>query len=159
MRLYGLDPGTHQSALVCIDEGVVTGWLSDNAHILELLGDLPCGRLVIEQIEAMGMAVGKEVFETCFFAGRCAQLWHERGAPWTMLPRRTVKLHLCGSMQAKDPNIRKALLDRYGGEQAARKGGALSGIKSHLWSAMALAVTYQEREQEARVYGEAQGVR
>jgi hypothetical protein len=56
-----------------------------------------------------------------------------------------VKLALCGSLKAKDANIRKALIDRYGGPACVKKGGQLAGIKSHLWAALALAVTYQEQ--------------
>jgi hypothetical protein len=65
-----------------------------------------------------------------------------------MLPRKDVKLHLCGSPRAKDANIRQALLDRYGGKEKAigskHQRGPLYGIRSHLWAALAVAVTYQE---------------
>ena len=58
------------------------------------------------------MAVGAEVFETVHWSGRFTEaLWP---TPVVQLPRRAVKLHLCGSARAKDPNIRQALLDRFG---------------------------------------------
>jgi hypothetical protein len=59
-----------------------------------------------------------------------------------------VKLHLCGSSRAKDPNVRTALLDRFGG--AGAKGtkaapGPLYGIAADLWSALAIAVTWTDQ--------------
>ncbi len=97
----------------------------------------------------MGMAVGREVFATVFWSGRFAQAWsehHGNGGTWSMLPRRAVKLALCSSMKAKDTNIRQALLDRYGGAASAKKGGPLYGLKSHMWSALAIAETYKMQQ-------------
>ena len=62
-----------------------------------------------------------------------------------MLPRRAVKLALCGDSRAKDANIRQALIDRFGGSAAiGRKAapGPLYGISRDVWSALAIAVTY-----------------
>lgn len=61
------------------------------------------------------------------------------------LPRRAVKLALCGDSRAKDANIRQALIDRFGGSAAiGRKAapGPLYGISRDVWSALAIAVTY-----------------
>ncbi len=100
--------------------------------------------LVIEQIAAMGMAVGAEVFETCFWSGRFAQAW--RG-PCERLKRHEIKMHLCGNMRAKDANIRVALMDRFGGSQSVGKKktpGPLYGIAGDQWSALAVAVTWYD---------------
>ena len=150
--IYAIDPGTTQSALVSLSDGSASGDMWDN-H--ELLSGLQSGRLtlsspphlVIEQIESMGMAVGKETFETVFWSGRFAQAWQSRGMKfsWSRVTRRAVKLHLCGSMKAKDANIRQALIDKFGGIACTKKGGALYGIRSHLWAALAVAVTYREQ--------------
>jgi hypothetical protein len=62
-----------------------------------------------------------------------------------MLPRRAVKLALCGDSRAKDANIRQALIDRFGGSAAiGRKAnpGPLYGISPDVRSALAIAVTY-----------------
>jgi hypothetical protein len=46
--------------------------------------------------------------------------------------------------QAKDANIRQAILDRFGGKEKAigkkANPGPLYGVKSHLWSALAVAL-------------------
>jgi hypothetical protein len=51
------------------------------------------------------MAVGAEVFDTVLWAGRFAEAAHR--VPVVMLPRRAVKLALCGDSRAKDANIRQ----------------------------------------------------
>lgn len=159
--IYGIDPGTHESALVAITESgmVVQAMTVANAELLSHLRAyaaratcLPDDVVVIEQIESMGMAVGKEVFETVFWTGRFYEVVHP--ARVERLPRRAIKLHLCGSMQAKDANIRQALIDRYGGSKEAAVGvkakpGPLYGVKGHEYAALAVAVTWYDQHQPA----------
>jgi hypothetical protein len=99
--------------------------------------------VVIEKVESYGMAVGAEVFDTVLWAGRFAEAAHR--VPVVLLPRRAVKLALCGDSRAKDANIRRALIDRFGGQAAiGRKAspGPLHGISRDVWAALAIAVTY-----------------
>lgn len=154
MALYAVDPGTEQSAIVVVDGvGTIRGAIYRNDSLLCELGswDMGQGHLVIEEVESYGMPVGREVFQTVFWGGRFAQKWEGRSrlCSWSLLPRKTVKLTLCGSPRAKDANIRQALIDRYGGPSCIKKGGPLAGIKSHLWAALALAVTYQELQKQS----------
>ena len=148
MTIYAVDPGTEQSALVVLKGArVVDAAMFTNTDLVRELGcefSAPEAVLVIEEVESFGMPVGREVFQTVFWAGRFAEAWSPR--PFVLLPRRTVKLTLCGTSRAKDPHIRQRLIDLYGGPACARKGGALAGIKSHLWSALALAVAYQQTQ-------------
>lgn len=102
----------------------------------------PWPTMVIEQMACYGMAVGKEVFDTVFWSGRFAQAY---GGCHLLKPRGEVKMHLCHSMRAKDANIRQALIDRFGPVGTKNNPGVLYGIKSHLWSALALAVTVHDR--------------
>jgi hypothetical protein len=157
MTLYGLDPGTTQSALITVRPAEIRGDILANAAVLWGLRQIRDARdqtdplvLVIEQIEGMGMAVGREVFETVCWAGRFCEAWESHAWPVVWVTRRAVKLHLCGTSRAKDTNVRQALLDRYGGKAATKKGGPLFGMKSHLWSALALAVTYREQQDQER---------
>jgi len=99
--------------------------------------------LAIEMIASYGMAVGRDVFETCVWIGRFVEAWRWPAEP-RLIYRRDVKLHLCGSSRAKDANVRQALIDLYGGPSAIGKKaskGPLYGVKSHAWSALAVAVT------------------
>ncbi len=147
MTVFGLDPGPTESAIVAFDGSWVSSHLKiPNSDVLDFLctTELENTVLVIEQIAAMGMAVGAEVFETCFWSGRFAQAW--RG-PCERLKRHEIKMHLCGNMRAKDANIRTALMDRFGGSKAVgRKAspGPLFGISGDQWSALAVALTWYD---------------
>lgn len=157
-HVFGVDPGTTQSAVVVVDAGtgIITQHLTDeNENVLNFLIDqwaissilaAQPKVLVVEQIEAMGMLVGNEVHETTWWAGRFYQAWHGIGRAHRMT-RRTVKLHLCGTMRAKDKNIRQALIDRYGASSAVSIGtkknpGPLYGIHAHEFAALAVARTF-----------------
>ena len=143
--ILAIDPGTTRSAWLRFD-GTRPGafGITANEVLVRALrsGGLP-DVVVIEKVESYGMAVGAEVFDTVFWAGRFAEA-AER-VPVVLLPRRAVKLALCGNSRAKDANIRQALLDRFGGAAAVgRKAapGPLYGIHRDVWSALAIAVTY-----------------
>lgn len=165
-HILAIDPGPERSAWIAYDpdrELIIDGRLDANVALLPLLRAIrhgthigrdpqPVQRLiaspvVIEKVEGFGMPVGAETFETVYWSGRFA----EAAWPATVerLSRKAVKLHLCGSMRAKDPNVRQALIDRFGG--SAAKGtkaapGPLYGIAGDLWSALAVAVTWADRE-------------
>ena len=143
--ILAIDPGSSQSAWLQYD-GTRPGAFGITTNDM-LVRALRTGRLpdavVIEKIESYGMAVGAEVFDTVLWAGRFAEAAHR--VPVVMLPRRAVKLALCGDSRAKDANIRQALIDRFGGSAAVgRKAapGPLFGISRDVWSALAIAVTY-----------------
>lgn len=158
MRILAIDPGPTSSAFVVFDAGRVR----DSDHCTnECLLAMMCAPAfmettdvtVIEQIESMGMAVGASVFETVFWSGRFAQVSEYR---FDRVTRRAVKLHLCGSMRAKDQNIRQALIDRFGGDHAIGKKaspGPLYGISSHRWAALAVAVTYFDQQKGQHRHG------
>lgn len=127
--------------------------------------------LAIECIQhyGSGMPVGAEVFRTCFWIGRFieAEAWRGR---YVLITRPTIKAHLCGTATAKDPNVRQALIDKWGGDSVAIGGvkcplchgkgwrgydhtpcpewkfppGPLYGIATHSWAALAVAVTAAE---------------
>jgi hypothetical protein len=92
------------------------------------------------------MAVGEEVFETVFWSGRFAEAVNP--VPVARLGRRAVKLAICGDSRAKDPNIRQALIDRYGGKECAigtkHLPGPLHAIVRDVWAALALGVAWLE---------------
>ncbi len=144
--LLAIDPGTEQSAYVFLDCGDVDGHgIVSNEDLEDILRHTLCP-VACEWIEAMGMAVGREVFETVYWVGRFAAV----SGQFHRVTRRQVKLHLCGNMKAKDPNIRQALIDLYGGSKEKAIGkkktpGPLYGISSHEWSALAVGVTFQNR--------------
>lgn len=156
MNVIGIDPGPTHSAYVIYDgERVIELGKPDNDCLLECIREdsfspLPSA-LVIEQIAAMGMAVGAEVFETVFWSGRFAEAFI---GPWHRVKRHEVKMHLCGNMRAKDANIRTSLIDRFGpGKDKAvgvkKSPGPLYGVSKDVWSALAVAVTWFDTKRES----------
>ncbi len=140
--ILAIDPGTEQSGW-CLFNGTVLGsGVAPNAAILTLPRATTM-TLAIEMVASYGMPVGREVFETVRWIGRFQQAWH---APEEvrLIYRRDVKLHLCGSMRAKDPHVWQALLDKLGPVGTKANPGPLYGVKSHARSALAVAVTAAE---------------
>jgi hypothetical protein len=160
-RITGIDPGTtHSGVVVLSDAGhVLQAGVLPNEQVLQWLGEAAPDmdmQLAIEWISSYGMAVGREVFETCRWVGRFQQVWHAPEAV-TLITRGEVKLQLCHSSRAKDPNVRQALIDLYqptGGGSCPQIGttkqrGPLYGVSSHAWSALAVAVVASGRAAKA----------
>lgn len=138
--ILAIDPGTTQSGWVVFDGRRVLGsGVLPNAAMLAQVAKVQADRLAIEKIEAMGMAVGAEVFETVHWSGRFLQAWREPDKV-QRVTRRQVKLGLCGNMRAKDPNIRQALIDMLGEPGTKKAPGPTYGVTSHAWAALAVAV-------------------
>ncbi|MCA8018094.1 hypothetical protein [Burkholderia metallica] len=156
MLILAIDPGTTQSGW-CEYEAdthrVLDSGVFPNAELLARL-ERPsrADALSIEMIASYGMAVGREVFETCVWIGRFQQAWRDPDAV-RLIYRRDVKLHLCGTTQAKDPNVRQAIIDlfpRVGGGKTPQIGtksqpGPLYGVSSHAWPALGVALTSATR--------------
>lgn len=151
MRILAIDPGNTMSAWCVLLDGKPTATRKEsNAEALEALRDrnifINVDVLAIEMIASYGMAVGREVFDTCLWIGRFMEAWEARGGTVRLVFRKDVKLFLCQTVRATDSNIRAALLDRYGpGREVAvgtkRAPGPLYGIKGDEWSALAVALT------------------
>ena len=153
--LLAIDPGPERSAYLWFHANQPANpacewdWI-DNERLLVMLRDWSAisdrDHLAIEMVASYGMPVGCEVFDTCVTIGRFIEAF--RG-PHTMVYRRDVKVHLCGTARAKDANVRQALIDKYGATKREAIGlkrapGPLYGLKSHGWAALAVAVTWTE---------------
>ena len=157
MYVLALDPGYEQTAMVLYDPAHRSvGWakILPNAEVENELRNgrhsFPQPTVACEMIASYGMAVGREVFETCVWIGRFLATWEARGLTAVRIFRRDVKTHLCHSARATDANVRTALLDAFGpGKEKAvgtkKAPGPLYGLKGDLWAALAVAVTWAER--------------
>ena len=141
--VIGVDPGPQQSAYVRFDGSrVLDCGIHTNHAIRAMLRDErdPDVSLAVEMVACYGLAVGKSVFDTCLWIGRYVELWNQFHQPADLVYRPDIKLHLCNSRRAKDPNIRRVLLDRFGEVGTKKHPGPLFGVKSHIWSALAVGV-------------------
>jgi hypothetical protein len=152
--ILAIDPGPVESGYVVLRNGKISehGIVPNSAiRILlsqfrlsfasesvptEYSNSLPL--VAIEMIACYGMPVGSEVFETCLWIGEFRAIM--RPQPITLCYRKDIKLHLCGTTKARDPNIRQALIDRLGKPGTKKNPGPTYGVSSHAWSALAVAV-------------------
>lgn len=105
-------------------------------------------RVVIENIEPrLGQTQGWEVFDTARYIGRLQEAFQP--LPVELLTRSGV-LGALGIQTRRrkktdpkvnaDAAVRYAMVHRWGGEGAVKKGGPLHGVTSHAWQALAVAV-------------------
>ncbi|RZZ85674.1 hypothetical protein [Pseudoxanthomonas winnipegensis] len=140
-RILAIDPGTTESGWCLLQGGrVLASGVSDNRDVLANVNEHGADVLAIEMIASYGMAVGREVFDTCVWIGRYQQVWRSPESV-RLVYRRDVKLHLCGNAKAKDPNIRQALIDLLGPAGTKKSPGPTHGVRSHAWAALGVAVT------------------
>lgn len=139
MRILAIDPGNTESAYVLMEnyKPIVFGKIPNN-EMLDICEEWEYQIAPIEMVASYGMAVGKEVFETCVWIGRFTQNVREH----TYVYRKDVKMNLCGQTRAKDSNIRQALIDRFGVVGTKKEQGWFYGFKADIWAAYAVGVTY-----------------
>lgn len=151
MKVLAIDPGNTESGYALIDAATRAPLEVGKVSNDDLLADfrrLAClTEVSIEMVASYGMAVGKDVFETCVWIGRFAETSRRQsGKLPTLTYRRDVKLHHCASSKAKDANVTQALIDRFAsGEPNRGKGtktdpGWFHGFRADIWQAYALAV-------------------
>ena len=163
MKILAIDPGNTESAYVLMDEEYrpLKFGKVDNYQMRQIISDMETETLmagfrstgplktVIEMVASYGMAVGKEVFETCVWIGRYTELTSHS----EYIYRKDVKLNLCGQTRAKDTNIIQALKDRFGDKGTAKAPGWFYGFKKDIWQAYGVGVTYLDLMKEGGVDG------
>ena len=149
MRILGIDPGPNTGAYVVVDgEGdvlehrndVEMEWLRDRIEFDSF--DRTPHRCAVEHLQSYGMGVvGAETFETAMWIGEIRNEWRrqaeamgEDASTFIALYRPGIKSTLCHSAKAKDPNVRQAVLDLYGGEAIAIGGKKCGTCKGKGWS-------------------------
>lgn len=146
MKILSIDPGPADTSWMIYEDGkVLEQGFEDNDFFLSWLrwderqqADLAA----IEMVACYGMPVGAEIFETCTMIGRMEEIL--RGGRVERVFRKDIKLHLCGSLRAKDANVRQALIGRLGPPGTKKAPGPTHGIYGHAWAALAVAVYAQD---------------
>ena len=158
MKILAIDPGNEFTAWAVLDcDDVLYHGKDSNDEFLNRMkfkidvGDLDMA--VVEMVACYGMSVGREIFETCVMIGRIEDRWSEHtNKPIMRITRPEVKLQLCGTVRAKDANVRAKLIDLYGpGKEAAvgckARQGPLYGVKGDEWAAIAVGVAWMRKNQ------------
>lgn len=153
--IIAIDPGNIQSGYVVVRHDgkrileVIERAKVENHKILNVLKMRKTADVAIEMVASYGMAVGKEVFDTCVWVGRFMQA--AQGRRIELIYRREEKLMLCGQLTAKDGNIIQALVDRFApgkpnrGKGTMKDPGFFYGFSKDIWQAMAVATTYFDK--------------
>jgi hypothetical protein len=157
--IFAIDPGDVESgfAIIRMPDFVLCEFGKiENEKMLEMAENYSRANAVdifaIEMIDSYGMSVGKTVFETCVWIGRFIQaVKHKK---YTFVYRKDEKICLCGSLKAKDSNIRQALIDRYAkhdfksGKGVKKNPDTFYGVSKDVWQAIAVGVTCYENSKE-----------
>ena len=162
-KIFAIDPGNAESAFVLlnadysISNGNAGKWKNETVlKSIEDFGGVYKDELtvVIEMVASYGMAVGKEVFETCVWIGRFTQAAIQAGCPVEYIYRMEEKQYLCHDSRAKDTNIRQALIDRFAlfdkknGKGTKTHPDRFYGFRADMWAAYAVGVTWLDKEKE-----------
>jgi hypothetical protein len=157
--ILAIDPGSNESGFVLLKDNLSVydkGKVKNEKLLDEVMYDYLADEykedmhVVIEMVASYGMAVGKEVFETCVWIGRFYQQAYHLGYNPQLIYRKDEKMNLCNSMKAKDSNIIQALIDRFApntpnkGKGTKKEQGWFYGFSKDMWQAYAVGVTYYD---------------
>lgn len=169
--VIGIDPGPEESAYILWDGSAIVGRGNAPNHdiLMALIGEdrlfampLPT-HCAIEQLRGFGIMASNGLFDTCHWTGRFLQAFGEKRT--TLIPRKDVAKHICANSGAShDKFIREALITRFGGTESIAIGkkasqGPLYGVSGHLWPALAVALTWSDRNIGSFLFDAAEFVR
>lgn len=146
--VLGIDPGTTHTAWVLVDADLnLLGFgKSPNSEVQKIIRENLDAKIAIEVPQPRGQHMTWQLVYTAIWIGRFVETAAPRG--WLEVDRMSVKMHICGSARAKDGAIRSAIVERWGGKDAAigKKAtpGPLYGVSKDVWQAFALAITVWE---------------
>ena len=153
MKVLAIDPGNIESAYCVVDAETLRPESFDkvpNEKLRDMIPWFGAGMVVIERVASYGMAVGRDVFETCEWVGQFAATARMASLPVDYVYRGEEKLHICLDSRAKDPNVRRALIDRFAqhdlknGKGTKKRPDFFYGFAADMWAAYAVGLTYIE---------------
>ena len=143
--ILAIDPGDVKTAYVLMDVKTYTPiekGLIDNEELLKKISNFKFNHLAIEMVASYGMAVGRNIFETCVWIGRFIEAANNKNIAYTKIYRIDEKINICHDSRAKDSNIRQALIDRFGEIGVKKNPGFFYGFKKDIWAAFAVGTTF-----------------
>ena len=157
MKILALDVGTTESGFCLMDEQTYFPYRFGkiaNEDLIDIVKTEDYTKLAIEAFASYGMAIGQSTIKSIEWNGRFIQLAVNRDIPVFPVFRKEEKITICGSMKAKDANIRQALIDRFAkfdfktGKGTKKNPDWFFGFSQDSWTAFAVGVTYLDRGKE-----------
>lgn len=166
MKVLAIDPAPIESAYVLLDPislklhqfGMMknTELISRKDLGFQHINSIPPIELAIERVRGMGQIAGNSLFETSEWVGMFYQAF--TGEEKRMIARYEIKCHLCGSVTARDSDVRRKVIEHYqlnyqgvlGGGKipvigTIKKPGPLYGVTKDVWQALGVALTYLDQ--------------
>ena len=155
--LLAIDPGNEQSAFCFVDiETYRPLYFAKESnqeamqHMIEVCSD-PANNVIcvaIEMLASYGMNIGRTCIETAKEIGRFQERLSDYVNEVNYIYRKDEKMCICGHMQAKDSNVRQALIDRFAefdtknGKGTKNNPDWFYGFKADIWQSYAVAVCW-----------------
>ena len=154
MEILSIDVGTTETGFCIINKETYKpirfGKIS-NEDLLDIVKNEEYDTLIYEEFQSYGMPIGISTITSITWNGRYMQIALDREKKVDYIYRKEEKMNLCGSMKAKDSNIRQALIDRFGEVGTKRNQGWFYGFKKDIWAAYAVGVTWLDKQKELKL--------
>lgn len=163
VKVFAMDPGPTASGWIHINyeaEAPFVARHSGNEEMLAILRHYPFEAdtvLVLEGIEARGMPVGDDVFQTCQWIGRFSQVWEERRergeplGPFYLVFKNQMKHIVGGKRNIPTTEINRLLREEYGEKGTKKAPGLLYNVSgAHCWSALAVGTAWLYRYRDGK---------
>lgn len=151
MEILSIDVGTIETGFCLINKETYKpirfGKIS-NENLLDIVKNEKYDTLIYEEFQSYGMPIGISTITSITWNGRYMQIALDRGKKVDYIYRKEEKMNLCGSMKAKDSNIRQALIDRFGEVGTKKNQGWFYGFKNDVWAAYAVGITWLDKQKE-----------
>lgn len=157
MKILSIDVGTTETGYCLIDKEtympIMFGKII-NEELLKIVKEEEYDELVYEEFQSYGMPIGISTITSITWNGRYIQSALDRNKKVGFVYRKEEKINLCGSMKAKDSNIRQALIDRFAQFDFKNGKGTKSnkdffyGFSKDVWAAYAVGVTWLDKQKE-----------
>lgn len=151
MKILAIDVGTTETGFCLIDKDTYKpihfGKIS-NEELLQIVKNEDYDILIYEEFQSYGMPIGISTITSITWNGRYIQSALDRNKIVDYIYRKEEKMNICGSMKAKDSNIRQALIDRFGEVGTKKAKGFFYGFKKDIWAAYAVGITWLDKQKE-----------
>lgn len=149
--ILAIDVGTTETGYCLMDKDTykpIKFGKINNEELLKIVKEEKYDELVYEEFQSYGMPIGVSTITSITWNGRYIQSALDREKKVNFVYRKDEKINLCGSIKAKDSNIRQALIDRFGEVGVKKTPGFFYGFKKDIWAAFAVGCTYLDKQKE-----------